>query len=163
MHSKAYLIAALGGVALVGCETLASRDAVDRGREACRDEIRDEDYRIVDFGTTQRGERRVVYGVRLERDGDAYRGLCIYDTDDRRARLDVARAGDTNWLDSRARELCVEEARDRDYDVREIRDTDVDDGKIRVRMDLERDGRDYRGRCIVDRDDYEVDFEADRS
>ena len=143
-------MAALGGAALVGCTTLASRDSVDRGREACRDEIRDEGY-------------RVVYGVRLERDGDDYSGLCIYDAEEDSVRLDVARAGDATWFDGRARELCVEEARDRDYEVREIRDTDVDGDKIRVRMDLERDGRDYRGRCVVDRDDYEIDFEADRT
>lgn len=93
MHARIPAVVPVMGVAAVlgGCAGLERQSLVERAEDACREEIRDEDFRLRSFGTVQRGDENVVIAVRLRRDGDDYRGLCIYDDDDGKARLDVQR------------------------------------------------------------------------
>lgn len=155
------LLAIAGGLA--GCAGLAPMQVVDRGRDACRDELQDEDYDNIDIGSAQRGDRRVVYSVRAQHDDEAYGGLCIYDSEDGDVNLDLAQTGDAGWIDANARELCVEEARDRGFDVRSVRDVDVQDEDVRIDLYLERNGRTFDGRCDYDRDNGDIDLDTDRA
>ncbi|MDX6750987.1 hypothetical protein SH611_14285 [Geminicoccaceae bacterium 1502E] len=93
MHARIAVVLPLVGIAagLSACAGLEGRSKLERAEDACRDEIRDEDYKLRRFEDVQRGDDKVVIGVRLRRNGDDYRGLCIYDDDDDEARLDVQR------------------------------------------------------------------------
>lgn len=140
------LSVALG--ALIGCTPVPPRVA-ERAEEECRAEARAEGFRQIETEVSEVGfGDQVIVRMRARRGDRDYRGTCSWDRERRRARLDLARVDDRDdWLATRARDACREEAVDRGYEIRGTSDVRRVGDTIRLTLDLRRRGRSYEGYC----------------
>lgn len=121
----------------------------ERAEEECRAEARAEGFRQIETEVSEVGfGDQVIVRMRARRGDRDYRGTCSWDRERRRARLDLARVDDRDdWLETRARDACREEAVDRGYEIRGTSDVRRVGDTIRLTLDLRRRGRSYEGYC----------------
>ena len=107
MQARAFVVAAVLTVALSGSAFSGSKshdansifggppfyggsnaDISDRASDACRKEAAEHDYTVEGFGQQQRvGDKRYAIAMELQRDRRIYTATCIFDAEERYAKL----------------------------------------------------------------------------